>query len=85
MGDRITSALTPFQGVIGLVALVVGILNFSNIIGIVMIVGGLILAAEALSAIPEIGKELQRAGQAISGLGGLVGAILLVLTIYRLL
>jgi hypothetical protein len=56
LSDRITSALTPFQGVIGLVALVVGILNFSNIIGIATIVGGLILAAEALSAIPEIGK-----------------------------
>jgi hypothetical protein len=45
----------------------------------------LILAAEALSAIPEIGKELQRAGQALSGLGGLVGAVLLVLAVYRFL
>jgi len=45
----------------------------------------LILAAEALSAIPEIGKELQHAGRALSSLGGLGGALLLVLAVYRLL
>jgi hypothetical protein len=84
-GSRIASALLPFQGVIGLVALVVGILNFFNIIGIALIIGGLILAAEALSGIPEIGAELKRAGQAMSGIGGLVGAVLLVLALYRLI
>jgi hypothetical protein len=45
----------------------------------------LILTAEALSSIPEIGKELQRAGQALSSLSGLVRALLLVLAVYRLL
>jgi hypothetical protein len=84
-GTRIASALVPFQGVIGLVALVVGILNFFNVIGIALIVAGLILAAEALSGIPEIGDELKRAGQAMAGVGGLVGAVLLVLALYRLI
>lgn len=84
-GSRLASSLIPFQGVIGLVALVVGILNFFNVIGIALIVAGLILAAEALSGIPEIGNELKRAGQAMSGIGGLVGAVLMVLALYRLI
>lgn len=83
-GARIASALVPFQGVIGLVALVIGVLNFFLVIGIALIVAGLILAAEALSGIPEIGDELKRAGQAMAGIGGLVGAVLLVLGLYRL-
>jgi hypothetical protein len=83
-GSRIAKALLPFQGVIGLLALVVGVLNIFNIIGIALIVAGLILAAEALSGIPEIGDELKRAGQALSGVGGLVGAALLILALYRL-
>lgn len=85
LGERITSALMPFQGIIGLITLVVGILNFFNVIGIALIVAGLILAAEALAGIPEIGKELKSAGQALGGLGGLVGAVLLVLAVYRLM
>lgn len=84
-GSRIASALVPFQGAIGLVALVVGVLNFFNIIGIALIVAGLILAAEALSGIPGIGDELKRLGQSMSGMGGLVGAVLLVLALYRLI
>lgn len=84
-GNRTISMLSPLRGVIGLIALVVGILNFSNVIGIALIVAGFILAAESLSRIPGIGDELKRAGQAMSGLGGLVGAILLVLAIYRLI
>jgi hypothetical protein len=83
--NRITSILLPFRGVIGLIALVVGILNFFNIIGLALIAGGFILAAETLSGIPDVGDELKRAGQAIKGIGGLVGAILLVLAVYRLL
>jgi hypothetical protein len=84
-GSRVASVLVPFQGVIGLIALVVGVLNFFNIIGLALIVAGLILAAEALAGIPEIGDELKRAGQALSGIGGLVGAVLLVLALYRLI
>jgi len=83
--SRITSVLIPLQGVIGLIALVVGVLNFFNIIGLALIAGGLILAAETLSGIPVFGDGLKRAGQAIKGIGGLVGAILLVLAVYRLL
>lgn len=83
--DRVTSVLLPFRGVIGLIALVVGILNFFNIIGLTLIAVGFILTAKALSGIPELGDELKRVGQAIKGIGGLVGAILLVLAVYRLL
>ena len=84
-GGRVVTALLPFQGVIGLVALILGILNFLTLIGILLILAGLILAAEALAGFPGIGKELKRAGQSLSGIGGLVGAALLVLAIYRIL
>jgi hypothetical protein len=46
---------------------------------------GTALAAEALSGISEIGNELKRAGMAMSGFGGLTGAVLLVLALYRLI
>jgi hypothetical protein len=84
-GSRIASVLVPFQGVIGLIALVVGVLNLFNLIGVALIVAGLILAAEALAGIPQVGDELKRAGQALSGIGALVGAVLLVLALYRLI
>ena len=84
-GSRVVSALLPFQGVIGLVALVLGILNFLTLLGILLILAGLILAAEALSSFPGIGKEIKRIGQSLSSIGGLLGAALLVLAIYRIL
>jgi hypothetical protein len=84
-GDRFTRILLPLQSVIGLIALVVGILNFSYIIGIALIVGGFTLGAGALSGVPGIGDELKRAGQALKRVSGLIGAVLLVLAIYRLL
>jgi hypothetical protein len=84
-GSRIASVLVPFQGVIGLIALIVGVLNLFNLIGVALIVAGLILAAEALAGIPQVGDELKRAGQALSGIGALVGAVLLVLALYRLI
>jgi hypothetical protein len=71
--------LVPFQGVIGLVAFVIGVLNFFTVIGIALIVAGLILGAEALAKIPSIGSELKHLGQSLSGMGGLVGAVLLIL------
>jgi hypothetical protein len=83
--NRMASILLPVQSIIGLVALLVGILNFFNVIGIALIVAGMILAAGALSGIPGIGDELKRAGNAMKGIGGLVGALLLVLAVYRLL
>lgn len=83
--NRLISTILAFKGIIGLIALVIGVLNFSNIIGIALIVGGFILAADVLSGIPEFGDELKRAGQALRSIGGLVGAFLLVLAMYRLI
>jgi hypothetical protein len=83
--NRLLSTILAFKGVIGLIALVVGVLNFSNIIGLALIVGGFILAADVLSGIPDIGDELKRAGQALRSIGGLVGAFILVLALYRLI
>jgi hypothetical protein len=83
--NQLISTILAFKGVIGLIAIVVGILNFSNIIGIALIVGGIILGADSLSGIPDFGDELKRAGQALRSIGGLVGAFLLVLALYRLI
>jgi hypothetical protein len=83
--NRLISTIYTFKGVIGLIALVVGILNFNNIIGIALIVGGFILGADSLSGIPDFGDELKRAGQALSSIAGLVGAFLLVIALNRLI
>jgi hypothetical protein len=77
--------LLPFQTVIGVIALVAGILNFLSLFGIALILAGLILAVKALSGVPSLGPSLVRAGRALDPFRLIIGLIVLILGIAALL
>lgn len=81
----IVRSLQPFQTVIGVIALVAGILNFLSVFGIVLILAGLILSTSVLSSIPSIGDGLARAGQALNPFRLIVGLVVLILGIAALI
>lgn len=81
----VVSALKSAQVVIGVIALVVGILNVFSLGGISLVVAGLILAAQALSAIPGIGEGLEKAGGYFAQFSAIIGVIVLILGIVELL
>lgn len=81
----IIRSLQPFQTVIGIVALVAGILNFLSLFGIVLILAGLILSINALSSVPSIGDGLTRAGQALNPFRLIIGLVVLILGIAALI
>ena len=84
-GQRMIGTLRPFQVVIGVIALVVGILHLASVFGIALLLAGLILAVSALESVPRIGSELARAGRALAQLRILIGIVVLVLGIMALL
>jgi hypothetical protein len=77
--------LQPFQTVIGVIALVAGILNFLSLFGIVLILAGLILAINALAGVPAIGDGLTRAGRALNPFRLIIGIVVLILGIAALI
>ena len=80
-GGKAVLALRPFGTVIGVVALVVGILSITSVTGIMLILGGLILAASAVRSVPKVGGELARAAQWLARIGVVIGLILIVMGI----
>ncbi|MGH2582663.1 MAG: hypothetical protein ACRDFQ_07190, partial [Anaerolineales bacterium] len=66
-------SLLPFQTVIGVIALVAGILNVLSLLGIVLILAGLILSIKALSGVPSVGPSLVRTGRALDPFRLIIG------------
>jgi hypothetical protein len=83
--SRFVDNLRPFDAVIGVTAIVVGILNVFSLLGIGLILGGLVLGARALAAVPNVGDDLVRAGDKIGGFRVLIGSVLVVLGILSFL
>lgn len=83
--SRFVDSLRPFDAVIGVMAIVVGILNLFSLLGLFLILGGLVLGARALAAVPNVGDDLVRAGDKVGGFRVLIGSILIVLGILNLL
>jgi hypothetical protein len=81
----IIRSLMPFETVIGVIALVAGILNFLSLFGIVLILAGLILAVSALSSVPSIGTSLARAGDALQPFRLILGLVVLILGVVSLI
>ncbi len=65
--ERAARWLTPFEVVIGVVAIILGVLDLLSLEGILLILAGLILAASALRTIPSVGPSLGRVGDALGG------------------
>lgn len=87
-GDRSAKMFRPlrsFKTVIGVVALVVGVLNITSVTGVALIVGGLMLAASALSAVPKVGDDLKSAGLWLARFRVVLGLFILLVGIMSLL
>lgn len=73
------------ETVIGVVALVVGVLHITSVVGVALIVAGLVLAASAMRTIPRVGNDLQRAGHWLSRFRVVVGLFVLLVGVVSLL
>lgn len=78
-GQRFINNLRPYEAIIGVVAVVIGILNIFSLFGVALLLAGLILGMSALRGIPRIGDDLARAGNALGQIKTLIGIVVLVL------
>jgi hypothetical protein len=83
--QRMIGNLRPYEVVIGVAAVVLGILQLLSLLGIALLLAGLILAVSALQSIPSIGDELARAARALAPVRTLIGIVVLVLGVLALL
>jgi len=82
--EKIAKWLGGFQTIIGVLAIVIGLLYF-GLQGIVAIVAGLILAMGLLPNIPAIGKDLAKAVKVLGSFQTIIGVIAIVLGVWGLL
>lgn len=82
--EKVAKWLGGFQTIIGVLAIVVGILYF-GLQGIVAIAAGLILAVGLLPSIPAIGKDLAKVVKWLGGFQTIIGIIAIVIGIWGLL
>jgi hypothetical protein len=83
--SRLVDRLRPFDAVIGVSAIVIGIVHLFSLLGIFLILGGLVLGARALSSVPNVGDDLVRASDKVAGFRVLIGSILILLGILNFL
>jgi len=84
--EKVAKWLGRFQSIIGVIAIILGILYFGDLLqSIVAIVAGLILAMGLLTSIPAIGKDLAKLAKWLGGFQTLIGVIAIILGIWGLL
>ena len=82
--EKVAKWLGGFQTIIGVIAIVIGILYF-GLQGIVAIIAGLILAMGLLPNIPAIGKDLAKVVKWLGSFQTIIGIIAIVIGIWGLL
>jgi hypothetical protein len=83
--ERFAGWLSAFDVVIGIVAIVLGVLELLTLEGILLILAGLVLAASALRTIPSIGLSLGRLGDALAKYRWIIGVIILLVGLLDLI
>jgi hypothetical protein len=82
--EKVAKWLGGFQTIIGVIAIIIGILYF-GLQGIVAIVAGLILAMGLLPSIPAVGKDLAKVAKWLGGFQTIIGIIAIIIGIWGLL
>jgi len=82
---KVAKWLGRFQTIIGIVAIVVGILYLFSLQAIVAIIAGLILAMGILTSIPAIGGSLEKVAKWLGGFQTIIGVIAIVIGVLGLL
>ena len=84
--EKVAKWLGRFQSIIGVIAIILGILYFGDLLqSIVAIVAGLILAMGLLTSVPAIGKDLAKLAKWLGGFQTFIGVIAIILGIWGLL
>jgi hypothetical protein len=82
--EKVAKWLGRFQTVIGIIAIILGILYF-GLQGIVAIVAGFVLAAGIMTSIPAVGKDLAKVAKWLGGFQTVIGVIAIILGIWGLI
>ena len=83
--EKVAKWLGRFQTIIGIVAIVVGIVFFSWLQGTVAIIAGLILAMGILGSIPALGKYLVKLAKWLGGFQTVIGIIAIIIGVLGIL
>jgi len=84
--EKVAKWLGRFQSIIGVIAIILGILYFGDLLqSIVAIVAGLILAMGLLTSIPAIGKDIAKVAKWLGGFQTIIGIIAIILGVWGLL
>lgn len=83
--EKVAKWLGRFQTIIGIIAIIVGILYLFSLQAIVAIIAGLILAAGIMTSIPAIGKSLEKVAKWLGRFQTIIGVIAILLGILGLL
>ena len=79
------ASLRPVEAIVGLVALIVGLLEILSVVGIVLFLAGVTLLIGALRGTGRGGPEVARLGDALLPFRALLGLVTLVIGIVLLL
>lgn len=82
--EKVAKWLGRFQTIIGVIAIIIGILYF-GLQGIVAIIAGLILAMGILPSIPAIGASLEKVAKWLGRFQTIIGIIAIIIGIWGLL
>lgn len=80
--ERLAKFLGGFQGIIGIIAIIVAILGDWGIWDILLLVVGLMLAVSVMSALPAIGKYIDKLVKALGAFQTILGVIALIAGIW---
>ena len=83
--EKLAKWLGSFQTIIGIIAIIIGILFFSIPQGLLAIIVGLILAMGILGAIPTMGKHLEKLAKWLGSFQTIIGIIATIVGIWGLL
>ncbi|OKY77323.1 MAG: putative membrane protein [Candidatus Methanohalarchaeum thermophilum] len=79
--EKVGKWLGSFQTIIGLIALVIGIMSLSSLQGMMLVIAGIVLLAGVLSVIPAMGKYLEKLAKILTGFQVPIGIITLIIGI----
>lgn len=82
--EKVAKWLGRFQTIIGIIAIILGVMYF-GLQGIVAIIAGLILILGLLPSIPAIGKDLAKVVKWLGGFQTIIGIIAIIIGIWGLL
>lgn len=83
--ERFAKFIGSFQGLIGIIAIIVGILELWSGTGLILIIAGIMLAAGILQTLPGIGDEMRRLAKFLGSFQTIIGIVTLFVGVFGLL